>query len=364
MFRSLRGRRSTLLLALLPAAALLAACGSGAAGSSGPQGPASTLRIGYFANLTHATALVGLNKGFFAQALGSGTKIETQVFNDGPTEMQALKAGNIDVAFVGPSPAINAYITTEGEVIRIIAGAASGGAELVVKPSINSVADLRGKTIDTPQQGNTQDVALKHFLKQNGINVNADGSGDAKVINMQNSQALTAFHGGDFDAAWLPEPYASTLVEKGGAKVLVDEKTLWPNGEFATTELAASTSFLSAHPQTIDALLTGEIQTNAWIQANPDQAKAAVNAQLASLPGGKKLDTAVLDRAWTELSVTTDPLAATLNTEAENAKSVGLLKQDVNLQGLLDLRELNKVLASGSGGTPQPPVSDAGLSSS
>jgi len=343
----------------LAAVGLLSACGGYgskatssnttapvASGSStgGAALSASTVRIGYYANLTHATPLIGIENGQFQKDLGS-TAIKTQIFNAGPAEIEALNAGAIDIAWIGPSAAITGYTQSKGASLKIIAGATTGGAELVVNPKkITSVADLKGKKIATPQLGNTQDVALLYYLQTHGFKENAEsGAGDVSVLRIDNSTTPTAYASGQIDGAWVPEPTASKLVAEG-AKVLIDERTLWPQGQFATTNVIVSQSFLAAHPDVVKAVLKASVDTNAWIVANPAQAKTDANAALKQL-SGKALSTKVLNSAWSELAVTNDPLASTLQTEAQHAVTAGLLKQP-DISGIYDLAPLNQILTA------------------
>jgi sulfonate transport system substrate-binding protein len=331
------------LLAAALAAMVLAACGSSAdAGGSADDGPL-TLRLGYFANLTHAPALVGVKKGFFASALGSNVTIETHTFNAGGDAVTAIISGSIDAAFVGPNPATNAFVQSHGEAVRVIAGATSGGALLVVKASITSTAQLKGKKIADPQLGGSQDVALRWYLKKLGFRTDTAGGGDVSVLPQDNSQTLNAFRQGQVDGAWVPEPWASRLVVEGGGKVLVDERDLWPGGRFVTTNLIVSTQFRHAHPQRTQALLEGLYQATQYLNSNPAEGEAAANDALAEITG-KKLAAGVVSAAWPHMTFTLDPLAATLKASAEHARSLGLLP-DVNLAGLYDLTLLNLVLA-------------------
>jgi NitT/TauT family transport system substrate-binding protein len=363
-------RRRTRLLAAAAALPLLvaglASCGYGSkaaasdsssptAGATGKKLSADSVSIGYFANVTHATALVGLQQGLFQKALGA-TTIKTQVFNAGPSEIEALNAGAVDIAWIGPSPAINGFTKSHGQDLKIISGATSGGAALVVDPKkIKSVADLKGKTIASPQLGNTQDVALLDFLAGHGFKENAQtGKGDVTVDRVDNSTVLTAFKQGQVDGAWVPEPTASLLVAEGG-KQLLNEKSLWPAGKFVTTNVVVSQTFLKAHPDVVAAVLRGSVATNAWITANPAQAKQAINAQLQKL-SGKPLPAKVLDAAFAGIQVGDDPLAATLQDEAQHAVEAGLL-QKPDLTDIYDLAPLNAVLKSEG----KPAVSDAGL---
>ncbi|MEY9933255.1 NitT/TauT family transport system substrate-binding protein [Catenulispora sp. GP43] len=332
---------------------------SSAATTSTAAGTASTaageLRLGYFANVTHASAVIGVAHGDFAKALGS-TKLTTQIYNAGPAEMTALLGGQLDAAYVGPSSALAAFAQSHGQALKIVAGATSGGAELVVRPGINTVADLKGKTLATPQKGNTQDVALRAWLKQNGLTANTDGTGDVSVSPQDNAATLDQFKAGHIDGAWLPEPWASRMVLEAGAKVLVDERSLWPGGQFATTNLVVSTTFLDAHPDTVKALIDGQIAANQWIASDPADAQTLLNGQLKKLTG-KALTGAEIQRAFSEQTATDDPLAASLQTEMDHAVSTGLLKT-TDLHGIFDLTLLNTELAQDG----RPAVSDAGLS--
>jgi len=357
-----RHRRLTAALAAIVAAGLvatLAACSSDDADASpkasGSAAAAPELRLGYFANLTHAVPLVGVEDGSFQKALGS-TKLSTQIFNAGPEAVEALFAGAIDASFVGPNPAINAFSKSDGKAVRIVSGATSGGAQLVVRDGIDSPADLKGTTLATPQLGNTQDVALRAWLSDQGLKTSlTGGASDVNIAPQENSQTLDLFKAGKLDGAWLPEPWASRLVIDGGGHVLVDEKDLWPNGDFVTTHLIVSTDYLSKYPSTVKALLEAESATVDWIGANSDQAKTAANAALEKL-SGKALSDEVLDRAWGNLRITLDPIASSLQTSADHAVAAGTAKE-TDLHGIYDLTLLNEVLKAAG----KDAVSDAGL---
>lgn len=313
------------------------------------------MKIGYFPNLTHATALVGIQEGIIAKELGS-TTVEPSTFNAGPSEIEALNAGSIDIGFIGPSPAINGYTKSEGKSLRIIGGSASGGVKLVVDPKrIRTLDDLKGKKIATPQLGNTQDVAFLNWMSEKGWKVDANsGKGDVSVVRTDNKVTPDAYRSGSIDGAWAPEPTASKLVAQG-AKVLLDESTLWPDNKFVITNIIVSQKFLTEHPDVVEAVLRGTVDTNAWINANPDKAKASANAALKTL-SGKELPAEVLDPAWKSIRFIDDPLAATLDTEAEHAVKAGLLEQ-TDLTGIYDLKPLNKILKAAG----KPAVADAGL---
>ena len=361
-------RAAAAAVAALTATTLLSACSYGsksedktsaapaaAASSGAPKLSADTVKIGYFANLTHGTALVGLQEGLIQKELG-GTKIKTQIFNAGPTEIEALNAGSIDIGWIGPSPSINGYTKSDGKSLRIIGGSASGGVKLVVNPDkIKTLDDLKGKKIATPQLGNTQDVALLNYLATKGYKVNAaSGAGDVSVIRSDNKVTPDAYKSGSIDGAWVPEPTASKLVSLG-AKVLLNEKEVWPDGKFVITNIIVSQKFLKEHPDVVEAVLRGSVNTNAYIKANPEKAKAAANAAIKEA-AGKELDAKVIDPAWQDIDFIDDPLANTLQAEADHAVTAGLLKKP-NLTGIYDLTLLNKVLAAQG----KPAVADAGL---
>jgi NitT/TauT family transport system substrate-binding protein len=334
-----------------PAAVLLAltlaACGSSKKSSSSATtapkdtGPV-TLNLGYFPNVTHATAIAGVEKGIFAKALGTNVTLKTATFNAGPAAVEALFSNAIDATYIGPNPAINAWSQSNGSAIKIISGATSGGAALVVKPAINSAADLKGKKIATPQLGNTQDVALRAWLKDKGLKTDAAGGGDVNIVNQENAQTLDTFKAGSIDGAWVPEPWVSRLVQDGGGKVLVDEKDLWPGGKFVTTLLVVRTAFLNQHPDVVKRLLQGQVEANDYVNKNPAEAQTVVNTGIGKLTG-KKLSDAVIAASWKNLSFTNDPIASSLKTSAQHAQDAGLLKP-VNLTGIFNLTTLNDVL--------------------
>ncbi|GEC03837.1 lipoprotein [Streptomyces spinoverrucosus] len=357
-------RRSLAVTAALPLLAL-AACGYGSqaqddtrqqvvAGAKKVDG-LDSVRIGYFGNLTHATALVGRNEGLFQKELG-GTQVKYATFNAGPSEIEALNSGSIDIGWIGPSPAINGFVKSGGKNLKIIGGSASGGVKLVVNPEkIKTLNDVKGKKIATPQLGNTQDVAFLNWIAGKGWKVDAEsGQGDVSVVRTDNKITPDAYKSGSIDGAWVPEPTASKLVAEG-AKVLLDEADLWPDKKFVITNIIVSQSFLKEHPKAVEAVLRASVKTNAWINANPDKAKASANAQL-EVDSGKELPADVLDPAWESIHITDDPLAASLRTEAEHAVKAGLLDQP-DLNGIYDLAPLNKVLAAEG----KPTVDDAGL---
>jgi len=336
-------------------ASAAAAGSAGSSGSAAPAAGADTIKLGYFPNVTHASAVLGVKDGTFQEALGD-TKLETSTFNAGPAAIEALLSGAIDATFIGPNPAINAYAKSNGDAIRIVAGATNNGAALVVKPEINGPADLKGKTLASPQLGGTQDVALRKWLLDNGLKTQTTGGADVDVVNQENAQTLDLFKQGEIDGAWLPEPWASRLVLEAGGKTLVDEKTLWPDERFQTTILISSRQFLEDHPETINALIKGEVAETEAIEADPAKAQTELNAAIGELTGKPLADTTI-QAAFANIQPTWDPLAGTLDDLAANGVEAGTLASAPDLNGIYDLRELNKVLVAAG----KPPVSAADL---
>ena len=376
---SRRFRRGRLAALGLAALAVLGACGSDGGSSDSADttaapgteaatpaestsaapatdAPASTepvtLRLGYFPNVTHATALVGVGKGIFEEHLGDNVTFETSTFSTGTEASEALFADAIDMTYIGPNPAINAYAKSSGEAVRIISGATSGGAFLVVKPEITDVEGLRGKTLATPSLGNTQDVALRSWLKENGLETDEAGGGDVSIAPQENSQTLQTFVTGDIDGAWVPEPWATRLIQEGGGKVLVDERDLWPEGQYVTTHIMVATKFLEEHPDVVQQFLEGQVAANEFVNTSSDEAKTITNDEIGKITG-KPLKAEVIDAAWPNLTFTDDPIASSLIGSAEDAIAVGLLDPVDNLEGIYDLSILNQVLAAAG----QPEVS-------
>jgi NitT/TauT family transport system substrate-binding protein len=330
--------------------ALLAAGCSTSTAASNSGSSHVVLRLGFQANITHEPALAGIAKGFFTKNLGTNVTLKTTVFSSGTEETTAILAGQLDAAYVGPNPAINAWSKSNGTAIKIISGAASGGASLVVKKGISSAAQLKGKSLATPSVGNTQDVAARYWLKQHGLTTTPTGGGDVGIKPIKpNSAAVLEFASGQVDGGWEPEPYATEMVLDGGTR-LVNEASLWPGGKFVTTNLVVTQSFLKAHPSTVNGLLKGQIQVTDYINANPGAAAAAANTELTSLLG-KGLKPNVLSAALPFLTFTNDPIASSLLTDAQHAVSVGLLSPVKNLSAIYDLGPLNALLKAA--GQPQ-----------
>jgi NitT/TauT family transport system substrate-binding protein len=333
------------------AAATLLAAGCSSSSSTGTSGTSSgdaapvTLRLGFLENITHASALVGIKEGFFTKDLGKNVTLKLYPFSTGTEEATALLAGQLDAAYVGPNPAIKTWQTSGGKLIRVISGAASGGAALVVKKSITTPSQLKGQKLASPSLGNTQDVSMRYWLRRQGLTTTPTGGGDVPITPITpNSDAVLAFESGSIAGGWEPAPYDAEMVADGG-HVLVNEASLWPNGQFVTTELVATQSFIAAHPTTIDGLLKGQIQANNFINSNKTAAETAANAELASL-SGKALKTKIVAASFAQVTFTDNPIASSLITDAQHAVDVGLLKPVSDLSAIYDLGPLNKLLAA------------------
>jgi NitT/TauT family transport system substrate-binding protein len=313
------------------------------AGSAGAQ---TTIRVGAFPNITHAQAMVGKANGWFDKTMGPQVKVQWTSFNAGPSAIEALFAGAIDMTYVGPNPAINGYVRSNGIALRVVAGAASGGASLVVRndAGINKPEDFHGKRVASPQFGNTQDVALRNWIKSHGLKTN-DKGGDVQIVPLANPDQLTLFLKKDLDAAWAPEPWATRLIHEGNGRLFVDERSLWPNGQFVIGLLVVHTKFLAAHPDLVKKWIGAHVDLTEWINAHQPEAKKLLNDQIQR-ETGKALAPTILEEAFSRMQVTYDPLHAALNTAAQQAFDDGFLgRQMPDLSHLYDLTLLNEVLA-------------------
>ncbi|MGI8517836.1 MAG: ABC transporter substrate-binding protein [Acidimicrobiia bacterium] len=270
--------------------------------------------------------------------------LETSTFNAGTEAVEALFADALDMSFIGPNPAINAHAQSDGSAIRIVAGTTAGGAALVVRPEIAASGEMAGATLATPSLGNTQDVALRAWLLEQGLTADLEGGGDVSIVPQSNSQSLETFVSGDIDGAWVPEPWATRLVLEGGGEILVDERDLWPDGEFVTTHLIVRTEFLEANPEVVAAVLRGLVAAVDSIEQDPAGAQEVVNGSIESLTGSG-LAPEVMTGAWANLTFTLDPLASSLRQSAANAEAVGLLEA-VDLNGIYAVEALNEILSS------------------
>ena len=312
------------------------------------------IRAGHFPNITHSQGVIGQANGWFDKALAPQARVEWKIFNAGPSAIEALFAGAIDVTYIGPNPAINGYVRSQGEALRIVAGAASGGAALVVRADsgIQKPEDFHGRKIASPQMGNTQDVALRGWLNFHGLKLREKG-GDVQVVPIANPDQLTLFLKKEIDGAWAPEPWASRLIREANGRLFFDERDLWPNGQFVTTHLIVNTKFLREHRDLVKKWVKAHVELTEWINKNLPEAKRVLNDEIKK-ETGKALPQGVLDDSFSRLLVTYDPIRSSLFTSARWAFEAGFLgRTRPDLSGIYDLSVLNEVLKE-KGAKPIP----------
>lgn len=293
-----------------------------------------TIHVGHFPNITHVQALVARNferrgRGWFDGRLGAGIKIEWYAYNAGPSAMEAIFAGSLDLTYVGPNPAINAYARSGGEEIRIVAGAVNGGSALVVQPDagLGRAADFRGKRIGTPQFGNTQDVAARAWLMAGGLRITQAG-GDAQVLPTANPDQLALFKTRQLDAVWTVEPWVSRLELEAGGKVLVADE------EAVTTVLVSRARFMSSHPNIARRFVVAHRELTEWIRQHPDEAQGMVRAELRA-QFRMEMTPELIGRAWTRMKVTSVISLETLQDFVKSAQQVGFLRSIPDLSRLV-----------------------------
>src|SRR5918994_2046876 len=309
------------------------------------SGSSQILRIGYFPNINHAQAVIGLGNGTFQKALGDNIEVKTTIFNAGPSAMEALFAKQVDVTYVGPNPAINAYVVSQGKDVRIISGASSGGAVFVVRndSGIQSTNDFANKKFASPQLGNTQDVALRKYLLDNGYKTKENG-GNVEVIPAKTADIVSLMIKKDIDGAWVPEPWGAKLIKEANAKVLVDEHDLWPNGQFITAHIIARTDYIEKNPDVIKKLLDAHIDITIWINDNGEEALQIFNAELNKLMG-QTIPEDEFREGISRIELTYDPVKESLFKSANDAFDIGFLgKTRPDLSEIYDMKILNEVL--------------------
>ena len=293
------------------------------------------IRVAYFPNINHAVPIIGMEKGTFENQIGNNTVIEPLLFDSGPQVIESIFAGSVDIAYVGPGPAINGFLKSEDHNVKILSGAASGGASFIVHPNskIESVADFEGKRIAAPQIGNTQDISLRTYLSENGLKP-AEKGGSVIVLNISNPDIYTLFAKGDIDAAWVPEPTATILVQQLDGKRLFNEEELWPDNRFASVLLIAREEYVKQNPEIINKWLEAHKQTVDWINSNPEQTRIIFN-QFMKKETGKSLPDKLVDESLSNLEITSDPIVSSVHTFAKRADSLGYLgRHGYNLDGI------------------------------
>jgi NitT/TauT family transport system substrate-binding protein len=310
----------------------------------------SVVRVGHFPNITHPQAVIGHGgtregRGWFESFLGPDVEIQWYVFSAGPSAMEALFANSIDLVYVGPSPTINAYVRSKGEEVRVVCGACSGGAALVVQQGkVNKIADFKNQTIATPQLGNTQDIAARYWFRSRGFKFNLFG-GDVHILPMENVDQLTLFKQGDLIAAWTVEPWVSRLVLEAKGEIFLEESSLWiqTGGKYTTTHLVSRRAFLEEHPDLVKKWIDGHVELTDWIYSHEQEAQTLFNQEIKK-EVFQSLSLPVLQRAWKQLEATYAPLQSSVWRYAQMAFEVGILKQKPDLSRLYDLKLLHEVL--------------------
>jgi len=300
------------------------------------------LRVAFFPSIGHAVPIVGLENGIFQEEIGEQIKIETKIFDSGPQVIESIFAGSIDIAYVGPGPIINGFLKSDGNDIKILSGAASGGASFIVQPNsgLDSIENFNGKRIASPQISNSQDVSLRYYLESNGLKPVEKG-GTVFVLNISNPDIYTLFAKGDIDGAWVSEPWATLLVEELGGVRLFNEEKLWPGEQFASVLLIARTNYLENNPEIIQNWVNSHEETVSWINSNPDKSKIIFSNFLKNYMG-KSLPSKIIDESFSNLEITSDPIKNSVLTFAERADSLGYLgRTGYNLDGIFYQPDLN-----------------------
>ena len=303
--------------------------------NSGDVSTQNKIRVAYFPNIGHAIPIVGIERGVFQQSLPQNIQIETRLFDSGPQVVESIFADSIDIAYVGPGPAINAFLKSEGHDVKILSGAASGGASFVVHPDsrIDSVDDFDGKRIAAPQIGNTQDVSLRNYLSENGLTP-AEKGGSVVVLNMPNPDIYTLFTKGEIDAAWVPEPWASILVLELDGKRLFTEEELWDDKKFASVVLIGRETYVKENPEIVQKWLESHREIAEWISENPVETRI-IFSQFMKYTMGRSLSDSVIDESLNHLQITSDPIMPSIVTFAKRADDLGYLGRDgYNLDGI------------------------------
>jgi NitT/TauT family transport system substrate-binding protein len=309
----------------------LSGCNEPANGSSAGERAPAELRLGYFANLAHAQAVLGVSSGEFQQALGP-TRLTTRIFNAGPSLIEAMLAGEIDIGYIGPGPVLNAHAKTRGSGIRVIAGAAANGVVIVARADagIAALDALKGRRIATPQLGNTQDLSARHYLTR------VLGQSDTEnILPITNAEQLGLMQRGQIDAAWAPEPWGARLIHEAGGKLLAEEKDLWPQGRFALALVITTPGFLAKHPETVKKVLRVHRAWTRRLRTDLDNVRPQLGAELNALTG-KKLPPAVFADAMNRTEFLDEPLEDTLRTLAQWAFDLDFTKAWPDLTGLVD----------------------------
>ena len=300
------------------------------------------IRVAFFPSIGHIIPIVGLEEKIFEKGIGEEKQIETKLFDSGPQVIESIFSGSIDIAYVGPGPIINGFLKSDGKDIKILSGAASGGASFIIQPNsgLESLENFDGKRIASPQISNSQDVSLRHYLESHGFK-SVEKGGTVFVLNISNPDIYTLFAKGDIDGAWVPEPWATILVQELDGIRLFNEEKLWPNEEFASVLLIVRTEYLENNPGTIQKWVESHEKIVTWINSNPDKSKSLFSSFLIDYMG-KSLPTKIIDESFSNITITSDPIKNSVIIFAERADSLGYLGRDgYNLDGIFYNAVLN-----------------------
>jgi len=300
------------------------------------------IRVAFFPSIGHIIPIVGLEEKIFEKGIGEEKQIETKLFDSGPQVIESIFSGSIDVAYVGPGPIINGFLKSDGKDIKILSGAASGGASFIIQPNsgLESLENFDGKRIASPQISNSQDVSLRHYLESHGLK-SVEKGGTVFVLNISNPDIYTLFAKGDIDGAWVPEPWATILVQELDGIRLFNEEKLWPNEEFASVLLIVRTKYLENNPETVQKWVESHEKTVTWINSNPNKSKSLFSNFLMDYMG-KSLPTKIIDESFSNITITSDPIKNSVIIFAERADSLGYLgRSGYNLDGIFYNAVLN-----------------------
>jgi len=300
------------------------------------------IRVAFFPSIGHIIPIVGLEEKIFEKELGEEKQIETKLFDSGPQVIESIFSGSIDIAYVGPGPIINGFLKSDGKDIKILSGAASGGASFIIQPNsgLESIENFDGKRIASPQISNSQDVSLRHYLELHGLK-SVEKGGTVFVLNISNPDIYTLFAKGDIDGAWVPEPWATMLVQELDGIRLFNEEKLWPNEEFASVLLIARTEYLENNPETVQKWIESHEKTVTWINSNPNKSKSLFSNFLIDYMG-KSLPTEIIDESFSNITITSDPIKNSIIIFAERADSLEYLgRSGYNLDGIFYNAVLN-----------------------
>ena len=300
------------------------------------------IRVAFFPSIGHIIPIVGLEEKIFEKGIGEEKQIETKLFDSGPQVIESIFSGSIDIAYVGPGPIINGFLKSDGKDIKILSGAASGGASFIIQPNsgLESLENFDGKRIASPQISNSQDVSLRHYLESHGLK-SVEKGGTVFVLNISNPDIYTLFAKGDIDGAWVPEPWATILVQELDGIRLFNEEKLWPNEEFASVLLIVRTEYLENNPETVQKWVESHEKTVTWINSNPNKSKSLFSNFLMDYMG-KSLPTKIIDESFSNITITSDPIKNSVIIFAERADSLGYLgRSGYNLDGIFYNAVLN-----------------------